>query len=103
MGVATSAPAAGFDLAGVRAPEPVPDNVQRRDTWSTPRKFFRGLDSWAGPLTLDVAALPGSAKCQAFLTPEDDAFAVDWNPPRAPCLLCVDGVLEGGFLKCSHA
>lgn len=56
------------------------------DAWETPQDFFDTLDAEFG-FELDVCALPTSAKCARYFTPETDAFAHDWrgacwmNPP----------------------
>lgn len=56
------------------------------DTWSTPQDLFDALDA-EFHFTLDVCALPGSAKCAQYYTPEIDAFSQIWegicwmNPP----------------------
>ena len=56
-------------------------------TWSTPQSFFDALNAEFN-FTLDVAALPGTAKVSRFFTPEIDAMTQDWshdvfwmNPP----------------------
>ncbi len=58
-----------------------------RTCWSTPQEFFDALDTEFG-FTLDVAALPGTAKCRRFFSPEDNGLNHDWsqdvfwmNPP----------------------
>jgi phage N-6-adenine-methyltransferase len=54
--------------------------------WGTPQPFFDTLDAEFS-FTLDVAAQPGNAKCQRFLTPDDDGLTLPWtgtcwmNPP----------------------
>ena len=57
------------------------------DQWATPQDFFDKL-ARQYPFTLDVCALPSSAKCARYFTPEDDGLAQDWdgevcfmNPP----------------------
>ena len=56
------------------------------DEWATPQDFFDRLNAEFG-FTLDVCALPESAKCEAYFTPETDGLAQDWrgvcwmNPP----------------------
>lgn len=56
-------------------------------TWETPQAFFDMLDA-EFHFTLDVCALPGTAKCKKYFTPENDALKQDWsqdtfwmNPP----------------------
>ena len=56
-------------------------------TWETPQAFFDELNR-EFRFTLDVAALPGTAKCERFFTQEDDALLQSWdgetfwmNPP----------------------
>jgi phage N-6-adenine-methyltransferase len=57
-----------------------------RDDWETPQAFFDALDAEFG-FDLDVCALPASAKCERFFTPDDDGLAQEWtgtcwmNPP----------------------
>lgn len=55
--------------------------------WETPPAFFNALNAEFG-FTLDVCALPGTAKCEKFFTPEVNGLAQDWtgevfwmNPP----------------------
>jgi len=55
--------------------------------WATPQEFFDLLNAEFG-FTLDVCALPGTAKCARFFTPEIDGLKQDWsgdvffmNPP----------------------
>ncbi len=55
--------------------------------WETPQAFFNMLGS-EFVFTLDVAALPGTAKCNSFFTPDIDGLKQDWtndiffmNPP----------------------
>ena len=56
------------------------------DTWSTPQDLFDTLDA-EFHFILDVCALPSSAKCVDYYTPQDDAFTKPWfgtcwmNPP----------------------
>ena len=47
-------------------------------TWATPKAFFDQLNSRMN-FTLDVAALPGTAKCENFFTPEIDGLSQDWT------------------------
>lgn len=56
------------------------------DTWETPEDFFNQLNTkWN--FNTDVCALPSSAKCKHFFSPEEDGLAQEWygvcwmNPP----------------------
>ena len=55
-------------------------------TWETPQHFFDILNN-EFCFDIDVAALPGTAKCKKYFTPEIDALRQDWkgtfwmNPP----------------------
>lgn len=55
--------------------------------WTTPQDFFDELDK-EFHFTLDPCALPETAKCKAFFTPDDDGLKQSWggqvvfcNPP----------------------
>lgn len=56
------------------------------DEWATPQNLFDALHA-EFDFNLDVCALPSSAKCQDYFTPEADGLAHDWqgtcwmNPP----------------------
>jgi phage N-6-adenine-methyltransferase len=56
------------------------------DEWATPQDFFDALDA-EFHFDLDVCALPTSAKCERFFSPEVDGLEQDWtgtcwmNPP----------------------
>jgi len=71
----------------------------KKDTWGTPREVFAQLDAEYGPFVLDAAALPDSALCPFYFTPETDALKNSWafggpvfmNPPY--------GRIIGKFLK----
>jgi phage N-6-adenine-methyltransferase len=47
--------------------------------WNTPLNLFNKLNKMYGPFDLDAAAEHNSAKCNAYLTKEQDAFSVDWH------------------------
>lgn len=55
-------------------------------TWATPQDLFDKLHA-EFHFTLDVCALPDSAKCEYYYTPAEDAFKHPWpgvcwmNPP----------------------
>lgn len=59
----------------------------RSTCWATPQAFFEALNREFG-FTVDVAALPGTAKCERFYQPDDCGLVKDWsgetfwmNPP----------------------
>ena len=49
------------------------------DAWSTPQSFFDTVAE-AYAFTLDVCALPESAKCSRYFTPEIDGLTQTWAP-----------------------
>lgn len=57
-----------------------------KQTWETPQALFDLLDR-EFHFTLDVCALPDTAKCERYFTPEDDGLSQFWtgvcwlNPP----------------------
>jgi phage N-6-adenine-methyltransferase len=59
-----------------------------RETWETPQDFF-DLVNKEFNFDVDVCALPNSAKCKKYYTPEIDALKQKWegvcwmNPPYA--------------------
>lgn len=52
-----------------------------RDTWATPPDFYRWVDDRWHP-TLDICASPENAKCERFITLEENAFKQIWPPAR---------------------
>lgn len=56
------------------------------DEWATPQAYFDEVNAEFG-FDLDVCALPSSAKCERYFTPEVDGLAQEWtgrvwmNPP----------------------
>lgn len=46
--------------------------------WTTPQDFFDELDK-EFHFTLDPCALPETAKCKAFFTPDDDGLKQSWG------------------------
>lgn len=68
-----------------------------RMDWPTPQKVFLELDR-EFHFDLDACATKENAKCAKFISPEQDAFAIDWpgrvvfcNPPY--------GRKNGGLLR----
>lgn len=55
--------------------------MSKQDNWETPQDFFDLLDAEFS-FTLDPCALPSSAKCSRYFTPEDDGLAQDWGGER---------------------
>lgn len=59
----------------------------RDHDWETPPALFDTLAAEFGPFDLDVCALPETAKCARYFTPDDDGLAQPWhgrcwmNPP----------------------
>ena len=49
--------------------------------WTTPQDFFDELDK-EFHFTLDPCALPETAKCKVFFTPEDDGLKQSWGGGR---------------------
>lgn len=47
--------------------------MSARDYWSTPKDFFHLVDTVFKP-TLDVCATPENAKCETYITEEDNAL-----------------------------
>ncbi len=54
-----------------------------RDMTQTPRYLFRALDLEFN-FVLDAAALPETALCEKYLTPDIDALSVDWGDFISP-------------------
>jgi len=52
-----------------------------KDEWETPRSVFDPLDE-EFHFTLDPCALPDTAKCESYFTPDDDGLAQPWAPHR---------------------
>jgi len=59
---------------------------RQRETWETPQDFFDAINK-EFHFTLDSCALPQSAKCKTYFTPNDDGLLQPWhgnvwcNPP----------------------
>ena len=54
------------------------------DTWATPPHVFEPLHAEFG-FALDVCALPETAKCHRFYSPEDDGLTQSWAPDICWC------------------
>lgn len=60
--------------------------IRGSDCWATPQRFFDDLTA-EFDFTLDVCALPPSAKCARYYTPVEDGLSQPWtgrvfcNPP----------------------
>ena len=50
----------------------------KRQDWATPWPLFHEVDK-EFEFTLDAAASPHNAKCERFLTKDDDALSQDWT------------------------
>src|SRR4051812_26379019 len=61
---------AGSRLAGMA--------LSRADDWETPPEVFDPLNREFG-FTLDVAAQAHNAKCDRFISPDDDGLVSDWG------------------------
>jgi phage N-6-adenine-methyltransferase len=61
-------------------------HTSNSDDWGTPGALYKGLDQEYG-FSLDVAASPGNAKCDQYLTQAMNALEIQWwgrvwmNPP----------------------
>ena len=51
----------------------------KNPNWETPRRDFERINKVFN-FQLDAAATKENTKCVNFITPEMDAFKVDWNP-----------------------
>lgn len=82
-------PAPVIDISGAITKRQAEQRVHyssETDEWATPQDLFDVLGREFS-FELDVCALPSSAKCERFFTPEDDGLAQEWrgtcwmNPP----------------------
>jgi site-specific DNA-methyltransferase (adenine-specific) len=62
--------------------------ADKRYDWATPMDLFHHLAYLYGPFKKDVCAQAWNAKCEFFITPEEDGLSVPWgacacwcNPP----------------------
>lgn len=66
-----------------------------RDDWVTPPDFFAELDK-KFRFTLDAYALPETAKCADYFTPEDDGLSRPWIAPRGARYFATHPIPEHG-------
>lgn len=52
------------------------------DFWATPPHLFKQISEALGGFDIDVCAVPETAKCARFFTPEIDGLEQDWAPLR---------------------
>lgn len=58
-----------------------------RDDWETPPDFFQKLDK-EFHFDLDPCALPHTAKCPRYFTPEDDGLTKPWIAAGGGAVFC---------------
>lgn len=64
-----------------------------RDDWETPPEFFEELNKEFN-FDLDPCALPKTAKCERYFTPDDDGLAQTWIAPGGGYCIRKPSVLE---------
>lgn len=57
------------------------------DEWETPPDFFETLNA-EFRFTLDPCALPETAKCPTYFTPDDDGLSRPWIAPGGGAVFC---------------
>lgn len=57
------------------------------DEWETPPDFFEKLNA-EFRFTLDPCALPETAKCPTYFTPDDDGLSRPWIAPGGGAVFC---------------
>lgn len=65
------------------------------DDWETPPEFFEVLNA-EFRFTLDPCALPETAKCPTYFTPDDDGLSRPWIAPGGGVLFSVTRHILGG-------
>lgn len=65
------------------------------DEWETPPDFFEKLNA-EFRFTLDPCALPETAKCPTYFTPDDDGLSRPWIAPGGGVLFSVTRRIHGG-------
>lgn len=66
---------------------PVPDGVDVRDTWRTPRDTFKLLDD-RFRFVVDLCADEHNAKCDRYFGAEQDSLTVRWHEVDSGWLFC---------------
>lgn len=66
----------------------------KTDMWETPQDLFDKLDA-EHHFTLDVCAVKENAKCENYITPEQDGLKVEWGGVAGAIPLTVDRSANG--------
>ena len=64
------------------------------DEWETPPDFFETLNA-EFRFTLDPCALPETAKCPTYFTPDDDGLSRPWIAPGGGLFSAIRHILGG--------
>ena len=64
------------------------------DEWETPPDFFEKLNA-EFRFTLDPCALPETAKCPTYFTPDDDGLSRPWIAPGGALYSATRHILGG--------
>lgn len=64
------------------------------DDWETPPEFFEVLNA-EFRFTLDPCALPETAKCPTYFTPDDDGLSRPWIAPGGVLFSVTRHILGG--------
>lgn len=64
------------------------------DEWETPPDFFAKLNA-EFRFTLDPCALPETAKCPTYFTPDDDGLSRPWIAPGGVLFSVIRHILDG--------
>lgn len=65
------------------------------DEWETPPDFFEKLNA-EFRFTIDPRALPETAKCPTYFTPDDDGLSRPWIAPGGGALYSATRRILGG-------
>jgi phage N-6-adenine-methyltransferase len=57
---------------------PAQNRGESRQDYETPPDFVAAVVRMFGPLSVDLACLPPTAKASDYLTPDDDSLSVSW-------------------------